>query len=113
MEETNPELFVLLYQYGQVLAEKGITKKSSETGIDGVSDSNSNKYYAKKARGGSRGGNGGKGISTDVGTIKVDSPSTNIKSRSASGPKSYIPGLQKLNETPKLKKITVKRGFNY
>lgn len=116
MERTNPEMFTLLYQYGQVLAEKGITKKSSETGIDGVSDSNSNKYYAKKASGssgGSRGGSGGKGISTDVGTIKVDSPSTNIKSRSASGPKSYIPGLQKLNQTPKLKKITVKRGFNY
>ena len=117
MEEDNPELFKLLYQYGQTLADAGISKKSTESGIDSASESNTNKYYAKKSRkgSGSRSGSGGsgKGISTSVGTIKVEDNNTGVKSRSIANPKSYIPGLQKLNSTPQLKKISVKDGFKY
>ena len=117
MEEDNPELFKLLYQYGQALADAGVSKKSTESGMDSASESNTNKYYAKKSRkgGGSRsGGSGsGKGISTSVGTIKVENNNTGVKSRSIATPKSYIPGLQKLNSTPQIKKISVKDGFKY
>ena len=118
MEEDNPELFKLLYQYGQALADAGISKKSTESGMDSASESNTNKYYAKKSRKGSGSGSGGsggsgKGISTSVGTIKVEDNNTGVKSRSIATPKSYIPGLQKLNSTPQLKKISVKDGFKY
>ena len=116
MEDDNPELFNLLYQYGQALADAGISKKSTESGIDSASESNTNKYYAKKSGkggGSGRSGGSGKGISTSVGTIKVENNNTGVKSRSITTPKSHIPGLQKLNSTPKLKKISVKDGFKY
>ena len=108
-------LFTLLYQYGQALADAGISKKSTESGMDSASESDTNKYYAKKSRkgGGSGSGGSGKGISTSVGTIKVENNNTGVKSRSIATPKSYIPGLQKLNSTPQLKKISVKDGFKY
>jgi hypothetical protein len=108
-EDYDPDTAALLEEYDMKLAEAGVSRDDKNP--------QRTKYYAKGS-GRGRGGSGGKGpkMSTDIATQRFSEGGgfTPIKARAASvkDAPSPIPVLQKapINDTSKLKKISVTKG---
>lgn len=108
-EDFDPDTAALLEEYDTKLAEAGVSRDDKNP--------KRTKYY-EKGSGRGRGGSGSKGpkMSTDIATQRFTEGGgfTPIKARAASvkGEPSPIPVLQKapINDTSKLKKISVTKG---
>ena len=119
MEETNPEMYNALWQYGKLLADNGVRKTGSEADFDNTSENNENKYYVANKKSGSGGsrrsgsGSGKNSFSTSIGTIKTGDGLKQLTAKQASAQvQNKMPQLKTIEKRLKKIPISVKNGFS-